>query len=248
MLIEMAFKKGSYLPDLSFGTHFFQDLVEANIRYLPLYPDNDNVVFNERFLTRTGNMLPEVLPEYASLSDTIYLIDIPRVADGRVLRVLMNADLDEAVAYLSQPSAKQEPTQIAKELETEKENYWHWRMQAAKRVAARMDPERFGVEAMYIFGSTKNATAGPASDIDLLIHFRGTSEQQDKLKHWLEGWSVSLSELNYLRTGYRTDGLLDVHIITDQDIEEKTSYASKIDAATDAARPLRIGGGAEPDS
>ena len=32
-------RKGNYLPDLSFGTHFFQDLVEAEIRYLPLYPD-----------------------------------------------------------------------------------------------------------------------------------------------------------------------------------------------------------------
>jgi len=46
--------------------------------------------------------------------------------------------------------------------------------------------------------------------------------------------------VNYLRTGYRTDGLLDVHIITDKDIEEKTSYAVKTDAVTDAARPLRI--------
>ena len=29
MLIEIARKTGDYLPDLSFGTHFFQDLVEA---------------------------------------------------------------------------------------------------------------------------------------------------------------------------------------------------------------------------
>ena len=38
MLIEVARQKGNYLPELSFGTHFFQDLVEASIRYLPLYP------------------------------------------------------------------------------------------------------------------------------------------------------------------------------------------------------------------
>ena len=40
MLIEIARKKGNYVPDLSFGTHFFQDLVESSIRYLPLYPDD----------------------------------------------------------------------------------------------------------------------------------------------------------------------------------------------------------------
>ena len=39
MLIEIARRTGNYVPDLSFGTHFFQDLVEAQIRYLPLYPD-----------------------------------------------------------------------------------------------------------------------------------------------------------------------------------------------------------------
>ena len=50
MLIEIARKHGNYVPDLSFGTHFFQDLVEAGIRYLPLYPDEEGNVFDEAFL------------------------------------------------------------------------------------------------------------------------------------------------------------------------------------------------------
>ena len=45
--------------------------------------------------------------------------------------------------------------------------------------------------------------------------------------------------MNYLRTGYKSEGLLDVHFVTDEDIEQKTSYASKIGAVTDAARPAR---------
>ena len=60
---------------------------------------------------------------------------------------------------------------------------------------------------------------------------------------WLDGWSRSLAEINYLRTGYRTDGLLDVHLVTDEDIARKTSYAAKIGAVTDAARPLPLGSG-----
>ncbi len=47
--------------------------------------------------------------------------------------------------------------------------------------------------------------------------------------------------MNYLKTGYATEGLLDVHVVTDEDIENRTSYAVKIDAVTDAARPLAIG-------
>ena len=38
MLIEVARKQKDYIPEPSFGTHFFQDLVEASIAYLPLYP------------------------------------------------------------------------------------------------------------------------------------------------------------------------------------------------------------------
>ena len=112
----------------------------------------------------------------------------------------------------------------------------------AERIASAVDPNRFGVKAIYVFGSTKNATAGPGSDIDLLVHFQGTPEQRHELLGWLEGWSLCLAEMNFQRTGYRTDGLLDVHIVTDDDIAKKTSYAVKIGAATDPARLLPIGG------
>ena len=63
MLLEVARKKGSYLPDVSFGTHFFQDLVEAEITYLPLYPDEDGVIWNEEFLNRAPNSLAESCPD-----------------------------------------------------------------------------------------------------------------------------------------------------------------------------------------
>jgi pyruvate,water dikinase len=75
-----------------------------------------------------------------------------------------------------------------------------------------------------------------------LIHFRGSDEQRTHLASWLEGWGRALSEINYLRTGYRTDNLLDVHIVTDEDVANRTSYASKIDAVTDPARKLPLGG------
>ncbi|MGZ3317584.1 MAG: PEP/pyruvate-binding domain-containing protein, partial [Isosphaeraceae bacterium] len=71
MLIEVARQKGNYLPDLSFGTHFFQDLVEASIRYLPLYPDDPTTTFNEIFYRRSRNVLRDLFPEFAYLEDTL---------------------------------------------------------------------------------------------------------------------------------------------------------------------------------
>lgn len=243
LLIEIARKKGNYVPDLSFGTHFFQDLVEAQIRYLPLYPDDEGIAFNDEFLLNSHNLLPEMLPDYAYLAEVIKLIDVPQVTGGHILRILMNADQDRAVGLLRQPSMVAEKT-VSEERpapqEGHSEHHWRWRHQAAEFIANQVEPERFGVVAVYLFGSTKNAHARPDSDIDLLVHFRGTDEQLTFLKHWLEGWSLSLDEQNYLRTGHRRGGILDIHIVTDEEVKNKTGYASKIDAVTDPARKLQL--------
>ncbi|RKX27943.1 MAG: hypothetical protein DRP47_05655 [Candidatus Zixiibacteriota bacterium] len=242
VLIEIARKKGNYSPDLSFGTHFFQDLVEANIRYIPLYPDDENIIFNELFLKETPNILPEVLPEYASLADTIRLIDVPQATDGLILKVLMNSDLDEAVGILAEPSNEVDLSAPESITPTRRDaTFWRWRMMMVENIASEIDPDRLGVVNLYVFGSTKNANAGPTSDIDILVHFRGTEKQRECLINWLEGWSLCLAQINYMRTGYRINNLLDVHIITDKDIADKTSLASKIGAVTDPAQLLPLG-------
>jgi pyruvate, water dikinase len=241
VLIEVARKKGNYTPDLSFGTHFFQDLVEAHIRYLPLYPDEEENLFNEGFLRSAPNILPDLLPDEAWLADTIKVIDVTKATDGLVLRVLMNADLDEAVGLFADPSTEVASTfEHLSTLTPSTGDHWRWRKRMAEFLASQFDAERFGAEALYLFGSTKNHIAGPASDIDLLVHFTGTPEQEALLLTWFEAWSLSLDEMNYIRTGYRSGGLIDLHLITDEDIERKTSYAVKIGAVTDAAQPLEM--------
>jgi len=243
VLIEIARKKGNYVPDLSFGTHFFQDLVEASIRYLPLYPDEKDVVFNERFLTQSHNVLEEIAPEYSHLADVIRVIDIQKVSNGSVLRVLLNAEIDEGVGILASPSETLDVyTAQDYQAPTSTNENWRWRLSMAKRVAAELDAEKFGVKAFYLFGSTKNAIAGPGSDIDIIIHFQGDDVQKQKLELWLEGWSLCLAEMNYLKTGYRSEGLLDIHFVTDGEVEKKSGFAAKIDAVTDAAQllPMKI--------
>ncbi|MFH0735412.1 MAG: PEP/pyruvate-binding domain-containing protein [bacterium] len=246
VLIEIAKKKGNYVPDLSFGTHFFQDLVEASIRYLPLYPDDPGIIFNEKFFTECENHLVDILPEYYFLKDTIRVIDVPSSTDGMILKILMNAEIDEAVGILMNPSKGitqfEEYTEI---IEKHSTDHWKWRYKMAERIARRIDAEIFGVKGFYIFGSTKNASAGPSSDIDLLIHVEKNEKKITNLKYWLDGWSYSLSEMNYLRTGFKTDGLLDIHFVTDEDIKNKTSWAIKIGASTDAARSLFVGIGGD---
>ncbi|MBC8321086.1 MAG: nucleotidyltransferase domain-containing protein [Bacteroidetes bacterium] len=243
MLIEIAKKKKDYVPDLSFGTHFFQDLVEANIKYLPLYPDDNDTIFNYDFYNNSENIFPVLVPDLAHLQNVIKVIDISATI-GNVLNIYMNADKELAVGIIEEPDEsrfKKEVLQKKPALTVDKDRHWRWRLRMAEKLAAKLDAKHFGVVGLYIFGSTKNATAGPGSDIDLLVHFRGTDKQHDELISWLDGWSISLGQVNFERTGYNTDGLLDVHFITDEDISNKTSYAIKIGAVTDAARPLVIG-------
>lgn len=240
MLIEIAKKKGNYVPDLSFGTHFFQDLVEASIRYLPLYPDDDGIVFNYNYLLGGYNILPDILPEFEKLSNVLKVIDVPRHTKGMVLKVLMNADLDEAIAFLSSDSRSDSKTSADVKMEVPTEDHWRWRFRMTERIAAAIDTNVYGVKGFYIIGSTKNATAGPNSDIDVIVHIEGDPEKEKILMSWLDGWGKCLSELNYLKTGYKIEPMLDIHIITDEDVKNKTSFAVKIGAITDAARELPL--------
>jgi pyruvate,water dikinase len=247
MLIEVARRTASYVPDLSFGTHFFQDLVESRIRYLPLYPDDGGGSLNDAFLTSAPNLLPDLAPEFADLEAVVRVVDVASATGGRMLRVLMNSELDRALGLLVAPESDGPELSPAQRRDAaarrSPEEFWRWRMRMAERIAAEADADRFGIEAMYIIGSTKNASAGPASDIDLLVHVNGDPGRRRDLEAWLEGWSLCLGEVNSMRTGYTSRGLLDVHYITDEDVERRTSFASKIGAVTDPARLLVVGVG-----
>ncbi len=100
MLLEVARQKGSYVPDVSFGTHFFQDLVEAEITYLPLYPDEEDNLWNEEFLNNSPNALKEVVPEYADLEEVVKVIDVRKVSHGRFLHVIMDGEAERGLAFL----------------------------------------------------------------------------------------------------------------------------------------------------
>jgi len=99
-LIEIARAQHEYTPEPSFGTHFFQDLIEAEILYLPLYPDDKDVVFNEEFLLGSPNSLADVSPPDAGMTDVVRLLDIGKLRPGRSLRLVMDGELQDALCYL----------------------------------------------------------------------------------------------------------------------------------------------------
>ncbi len=101
MLIEIARAKSGYVPDLSFGTHFFQDLVEADIKYLPLYPDDPGIVFNEDFFKLSHNQLKKLVPGSEHLEDVIRVIRVGREKQGATFSVVMDGDSDKAIGFIA---------------------------------------------------------------------------------------------------------------------------------------------------
>lgn len=101
LLVEVSRQKNGFHPEVSFGTHFFQDLVEANIQYLPLYPDEAANRFNEAFLTQSANALAKVVPAEAEFAKEIKVIHIPAIANQRTLTVAMDGETDNALAFLA---------------------------------------------------------------------------------------------------------------------------------------------------
>jgi hypothetical protein len=241
MLIEVARKKGNYVPDVSFGTHFFQDLAESGIRYLPLYPDDPGIVFNEAFLLSSPNLLPELLPEYAALAGVLKVIDVAAATRGRVLQVLLNAEREQALAMFTDPGAAiRTADETPARAYLAPDDHSKWRVHMAEQIAWQMEAARWGVKAVYLAGSANAGAAGPGSDIDLLVHFHGTARQRKEMELWLQGWSLSLAEMNRLRTGLGSSGLLDVKFLTDEDFAKGRGEAAKITAAEDPARELPL--------
>lgn len=70
-LVEVAFTSGGLMPELSFGSHFFQDLVEADIFYLALFPDNQNCTLNSLWLLNHPNLLGQLLPDSSRYEDIV---------------------------------------------------------------------------------------------------------------------------------------------------------------------------------
>lgn len=98
ILVEVA--KGRCAPEASYGTHFFQDLIEDQILYLPLYPDDPGVIFRED-LFRAGTHLPQLCPEIAdaSLADVVRVLHLPTTT-GRKATAVLNGTEEKGLVYL----------------------------------------------------------------------------------------------------------------------------------------------------
>ncbi len=77
VLVELSHGTGlgSLMPEISFGTHFFQDLVETGVFYVAIFPDREGSSFNRRIVDRKYNLLSVLVPESARYEGIVTVVD-----------------------------------------------------------------------------------------------------------------------------------------------------------------------------
>ncbi len=114
LLVEVAFAKEGYTPEVSYGTHFFQDLVEADIVIVPLFPDDPGAILNEKFLLDTPNILSEIVPEAKDCEGVVQVIHVPSALTDHYLQVYLDVHTQEGVGFLG-PKQEKEGSIISSE-------------------------------------------------------------------------------------------------------------------------------------
>jgi hypothetical protein len=100
-LIEMAGKGIGSAPEPSFGTHFFQDLVESHIFPLAIYLDDEDAIFNRGFFYHTSNRLLDFAPREKGLEETLRLIAVADFRPNQHIDLVMDNEKGRAVAFFT---------------------------------------------------------------------------------------------------------------------------------------------------
>ena len=98
VLCEVALMHAGLVPDVSLGTHFFNDLVEMDMLYLAVAPEKEGHVLNDAFFQNAPNRLVELLPSAEEWVAAIRVIDAP--APGTTVFLNVDSMKQKAVCYV----------------------------------------------------------------------------------------------------------------------------------------------------
>ena len=75
VICEIVAMREDLVPDVSLGTHFFNDLVELDILYFALFPGRPGNQCHREFFLQSPNRLTELLPDAARWAPLLRVID-----------------------------------------------------------------------------------------------------------------------------------------------------------------------------
>ena len=100
VVCEIAAMHEGLVPDVSLGTHFFNDLVELNMLYFAVSPDKKGHQLNQDLLLTLPNRLTALLPEAAAMESVLRVIDGADLPGGLRLNLHADAVKQRVICYL----------------------------------------------------------------------------------------------------------------------------------------------------
>ncbi len=100
-LVELAGTAIGVAPEPSFGTHFFQDLMEAQIYPLAVSLDDRKTVFKREFFEDTPSSLLDRVHASERVAKTLRLIEVSAHHPNVHLELYLDGDRSHAIAYLA---------------------------------------------------------------------------------------------------------------------------------------------------
>tara|TARA_A100001037_G_C15153375_1_gene641322 strand:+ start:7758 stop:10079 length:2322 start_codon:yes stop_codon:yes gene_type:complete len=101
MLIEVMPETKAKSTEPSYGTHFFQDLVEANIYTLAINLKAEGSFISDSLSSNYTNMLSIICPEDSRFNDQIKIYNIAEHNKHHTLNVIMVSETEQSIGFIN---------------------------------------------------------------------------------------------------------------------------------------------------
>ncbi|MFO7821934.1 MAG: PEP/pyruvate-binding domain-containing protein [Lentisphaeria bacterium] len=98
IICELELMHGGLVPDISLGTHFFNDLVELDMNYIAVRPEIEGNIFKQSFFEQNDSRPPEMLPDAEDFEAAVRVLE-PTVG-GSAFRLQCDTMNQTAICYL----------------------------------------------------------------------------------------------------------------------------------------------------
>ncbi|MDR0885786.1 MAG: PEP/pyruvate-binding domain-containing protein [Clostridiales Family XIII bacterium] len=97
IVCEVSYEGAGYMPELSFGSHFFQDLVEADIFYASIFENKDTTeLYNQDFFAQESSHLLEMTSDIID-ADAADVVRVYQPKDG--LKIISDIESGKTICY-----------------------------------------------------------------------------------------------------------------------------------------------------
>jgi pyruvate,water dikinase len=100
ILCEIVAMRDDLVPDVSLGTHFFNDLIEADMLYLALFPKKRSNLLNQPFFEESKNSLVQLLPDAKRYENVVHVINTSDLPGGVKVKLYADTFNQRVLCYM----------------------------------------------------------------------------------------------------------------------------------------------------